>query len=170
MLFGQNWLSNLSYQLLACCCCNERLRGVMREENLVAFCFGHSEHQQIRRGQIEAAAAAATGKMMETWKLGTWSKQKNFLEIPPAAMKANLVWVLFLAWPSQGEKRPYFEEGGWYDHLPIYFPHRVNQVEWSRWPGFSRRTYIQDILVPPGPCNLPIEDGATFTNADFLKR
>ena len=33
----------------------------------------------------------------------------------------------------------------------------------------TRKTYVQDILVEPGPCHLPIEDG-TLTNEVFLKK
>ena len=38
----------------------------------------------------------------------------------------------------------YYEEGGW-------------------------RTYTADVLVDAGPCHLPILDGRTLTNADFLR-
>ena len=38
----------------------------------------------------------------------------------------------------------YYEEGGW-------------------------RTYTADVLVEAGPCHLPILDGRTLTNADFLR-
>ena len=38
----------------------------------------------------------------------------------------------------------YYEEGGW-------------------------RTYTADVLIEPGPCHLPILDGRTLTNADFLR-
>ena len=34
---------------------------------------------------------------------------------------------------------------------------------------FHRKTYVDDILVRPGPCNLPIIDGQVFTNQQFLK-
>ena len=34
---------------------------------------------------------------------------------------------------------------------------------------FFRLTYVEDILVPPGPCNIPIIDGHSFTNQKFLK-
>ena len=42
------------------------------------------------------------------------------------------------------DRRPFLEDGGW-------------------------RTYLSDILVEPGPCHLPIEDG-TLTQAEFLKK
>ena len=35
--------------------------------------------------------------------------------------------------------------------------------------SFHRKTYVDDILVHPGPCNLPIIDGQVFTNQQFLK-
>ena len=34
---------------------------------------------------------------------------------------------------------------------------------------FFRLTYVEDILVSPGPCNIPIIDGQSFTNQQFLK-
>ena len=61
--------------------------------------------------------------------------------LSPTSLWAALL-PLALASTSQ---RPYYEEGGW-------------------------RTTVQDILVGPGPCNLPIEDGTRFTNKDFLKK
>ena len=35
--------------------------------------------------------------------------------------------------------------------------------------NFFRLTYVEDILVSPGPCNIPIIDGQSFTNQQFLK-
>ena len=35
--------------------------------------------------------------------------------------------------------------------------------------SFHRKTYVDDILVRPGPCNLPIIDGQVFNNQQFLK-
>ena len=32
-----------------------------------------------------------------------------------------------------------------------------------------RRTYVNDILVPPGECNMPVLDGQTLTREKFLK-
>ena len=32
-----------------------------------------------------------------------------------------------------------------------------------------RKTYIDDILVTPGECNIPVLDGQTMTNRKFLK-
>lgn len=39
-------------------------------------------------------------------------------------------------------------------------PH-ISEGEWL--------TYVEDILVSPGPCNIPIIDGQSFTNQQFLK-
>ena len=44
----------------------------------------------------------------------------------------------------QKEQTLYYEEGGW-------------------------RTYVADVLVEPGPCDLPLLDGRTLTNAAFLR-
>ncbi|XP_059090818.1 jmjC domain-containing protein 8-like [Tigriopus californicus] len=66
-------------------------------------------------------------------------------------MRSNRLTVLlwfcgFLGVPGLAQNdqaRPFIEEGGW-------------------------RTWLSDILVSPGPCNLPIEDG-TLSHARFIK-
>ena len=35
---------------------------------------------------------------------------------------------------------------------------------------FCRKTYVSDVLVHPGICNIPIVDGKTLTNQEFLKK
>ena len=34
---------------------------------------------------------------------------------------------------------------------------------------FFRKTFVEDILVKPGPCNIPIIDWKSFSNEQFLK-
>ena len=35
---------------------------------------------------------------------------------------------------------------------------------------FCRKTYVDDVLVHPGICNIPIVDGQSITNREFLKQ
>ena len=35
---------------------------------------------------------------------------------------------------------------------------------------FCRKTYVDDVLVHPGICNIPIVDGQSLTNREFLKQ
>ena len=34
---------------------------------------------------------------------------------------------------------------------------------------YFRKTFVEDILVKPGPCNIPIIDWDSFNNDQFLK-
>ena len=62
-------------------------------------------------------------------------------------MKTLPIFLIFLQnilAVKNGNKRPYLSEGGW-------------------------RTFVEDILVKPGPCNIPIIDWKSFSNEQFLK-
>ena len=66
-----------------------------------------------------------------------------------------------------------------YTSVPYKTILRVQATKtWSGWPWmiickvfhFYRKTYVSDVLVHPGICNIPILDGQTLTNEEFLKK
>jgi len=71
------------------------------------------------------------------------------LKIKKGYMKTVTVLAAFFAFVNPANqtklKKPFVSEGGW-------------------------KTYVDDVLVHPGICNIPIVDGQSLTNREFLKQ